>query len=83
MFSKSNTSLVPPNLYGNNSYKQTLSPTYSRYKSAPNVAFYFDNQVCSNTKIFTFEIKNISIKQEGNRMIVEKNNKQSIFVSIE
>ncbi|CAF1005815.1 unnamed protein product [Rotaria sordida] len=50
MFSHRDTSLKPPNThnYSTNSYNQRLLPTNpsydSHYSSAPNVAFYFDNQ---------------------------------------
>jgi hypothetical protein len=60
MLPKSNSSLVPsPNTTDKNFYNRTLLPTdsllNSHYKSAPNVAFYFDDQVCMN--IIYFHLK--------------------------
>jgi hypothetical protein len=50
MFSNNNIALVLPNIDDCYFHHQTLSPTYplsnSHYKSTPNFAFCFDDQVC-------------------------------------
>jgi hypothetical protein len=56
MFSKSNSSLIPSSKVNISSfYSQSLLPLNAlfdfHYKSTPNVAIFFDDQVCMN-KIF-------------------------------